>query len=269
MIPKIIHYCWFGKSAMPKSQRDCIKRWKKLMPDYEFMLWDEKTFDVDFCAFSSAAYKKGKYAYVADVARLYALRKFGGIYLDTDVDVFARYDDFLKYDFFTGIEMYPEFYSDNIAEKYLNEDFSPIDPNKDVPKCEILTSTIGAAPGCKVISEVLDYFIKISLTQEMIDNFRDFYNYDRMFARYLVKYGFKYVDKTQCLEDNMIVMGTGTFGYMWSVTPKYTVSFHHNSMTWNSDAWDKHTKKEYFFDRLGLLPLYKTFKRLKKTIRSK
>lgn len=239
------------------------------MPDYEFMLWNEKSFDINFCEFTSAAYQKGKFAYVADVARLYALKKYGGIYLDTDVDVFVRYDDFLKYDFFTGIELYPDFYSDNIAEKYLNDDFTPIDPNRDVPKCEILTSTIACSAGCKVVSEVLDYFTQLSLTREMIDDFRAFYNYDRMFARYLTRYGFKYVDQTQILENNMIVFGTGTFGYKWSANPEYTVSFHHNAMTWNYEAWDKHSKKEYLFDRFGLLKLYKTFKKCKNKIRGK
>ena len=104
------------------------------------------------------------------------------------------------------------------------------------------------------------------MTQEMIDNFRDFYNYDRMFARYLTKYGFKYVDRTQILVENMIVFGTGTFGYKWSANPEYTVSFHHNAMTWDMDSWDNHTKKEYMFDRLGLLRLYKVFKRFKNQI---
>lgn len=266
MIPKIIHYCWFGKGMMPKSQRDCIKRWKKLMPDYKFMLWNESTFDINFCNFTKSAYEKGKYAYVSDVARLLALKTFGGIYLDTDVDVFIRYDDFLKYDFFTGIELYPEYYSDCIAEKYLNDDFSPINPNEDVPKCEILTSTLACSPGCQVINEVLDYFINLSLTQDMIDDFRSFYSYDRMFARYLTRYGFKYVDRTQILDNNMVVFGTGTFGYMWSVNPEYTVSYHHNAATWESERWSKTRKKEVFFDKLGMLGMYKGFKKIKNFI---
>jgi hypothetical protein len=104
MIPKIIHYCWFGKGLMPQSQKKCIEGWKKLMPDYQFMLWDESTFNVNICDFTVAAYKKKKYAYVADVARLYALSEYGGIYLDTDVEVFKSFDDLLGCHAFVGFE---------------------------------------------------------------------------------------------------------------------------------------------------------------------
>lgn len=263
MIPKIIHYCWFGKGLMPHSQKRCIEGWKKLMPDYRFMKWDENTFNLNFCSFTSIAYEKGKYAYVSDVARLFALMKYGGIYLDTDVDVYARFDEFLKYDFFTGIELYPEFYSENIAAKYLTSDFSPIDADIDVPKCEILTSTIGSVPGCKIVCEILDYFKNITLSPKIAENFRSFYNYDRMFARYLSKYGFKYVDKTQHLDNNIIVFGTGTFGYPWGVTDNYTVSYHHNTMTWDNENWSSHQKKEFYLDKIGLLKPYKLFKKIK------
>ena len=269
MIPKIIHYCWFGKGLMPQSQKKCIEGWKKLMPDYQFMLWDESTFNVNICDFTVAAYKKKKYAYVADVARLYALSEYGGIYLDTDVEVFKRFDDFLKYDFFTGIEIYEDFYTDHIAERYLYSVGSPRDPAKDVPKCEILTSTIASCPHCMVINDLKDYYLNVRVTQDLIEDFRKYINYDRLFARYLAHYGFKYVDATQYLDNNMVVFGTGTFGYMWSPNSNYTVSFHHNAMTWDAEAWSKAQRKRVKLDKLGLLPLYERFKRIKNSLRKK
>ena len=263
MIPKIIHYCWFGKGPMPKSQRQCIRAWKKLMPDYQFMRWDENSFEVNICEFTTAAYQKKKYAYVADVARLFALSEFGGIYLDTDVDVFKRFDDFLKYDFFTGIEVYEDFYTDHIADKYLNPDGTAIDSSKDVPKFEVLTSTIGSSKGCGVIEKLKAFYLGIQVTPDMVKDFRKYVNYDRLVARFLTEYGFKYRDETQLLENNMIVFGTGTFGYMWCPKPEFEVTFHHNAMTWESENWTKHKRKEVFFDKYGLLGAYKLYKRVK------
>ena len=267
MIPKIIHYCWFGKGLMPKSQIKCIQTWKTLMPDYRIMLWNEDSFDINKCEFTAAAYKKKKYAYVADVARLYALYEYGGIYLDTDVEVFKRFDDFLVYDFFTGIEIYEDFYTDHIADEYLNPDGTAKDPAKDVPKCEILTSTIGSCAGCEVIDKLKEFYLDLKVTPEMIEDFRKYVNYDRLFARFLAKYGLKYRDETQMIQNNMIVFGTGTFGYMWSPNPKYDVTFHHNAMSWEDEKWSKAHRKKVMLDKLGLLPIYKKFKRLKNRIK--
>lgn len=236
------------------------------MPDYQIMRWDEKSFDVNVCEFTAAAYQKKKYAYVADVARLFALSEHGGIYLDTDVEVFKRFDDFLMYDFFTGIEIYEDFYTDNIADKYLNSDGTAIDSSKDVPKCEVLTSTIGSCRGGELIERLKAFYLSIQVSPDMLQNFRKYVNYDRLVARFLTRYGFKYKDETQLLKNNMIVFGTGIFGYMWCPNPNYEVSFHHNAMTWESESWTSHKKKEVFFDKLGLLGAYKLFKKIKNHI---
>lgn len=86
-IPKYIHYCWFGKGKIPKSNRQYISKWKKVFNDYEIVLWNEDNFPFAEFPYAKQAYDAGKYAFVSDVARIYALNKFGGIYLDTDVEV--------------------------------------------------------------------------------------------------------------------------------------------------------------------------------------
>lgn len=104
MIPKIIHYCWFGGSSLPKLEQRCMESWHRFLPDYKIMRWDESTFDVNSTSFTSEAYRARKYAFVADFVRLHALKKYGGIYLDTDVEIVRSLDDLLQYEAFGGFE---------------------------------------------------------------------------------------------------------------------------------------------------------------------
>ena len=98
MIPKVIHYCWFGRNPKPELVQNCIASWKKYCPDYEIVEWNEDNFDVNYCKFTEEAYKAKKWAFVSDVARLVAVYENGGIYLDTDVELKQSLDSLLQYD---------------------------------------------------------------------------------------------------------------------------------------------------------------------------
>lgn len=104
MIPKLIHYCWFGRGDMPESAKKCVFSWHRFMPDYEYKLWNEDNFDVTAVPYTKEAYEAKKYAFVSDYVRLWALKNEGGIYLDTDVEVFKPFDDLLGRDAFAGFE---------------------------------------------------------------------------------------------------------------------------------------------------------------------
>lgn len=104
MIPKKIHYCWFGKGKKPDSFYVFFDKWKKCLPSYEIKEWNESNFDIKICKYVEDAYSQKKYAFVADYARIYALYKEGGIYFDTDVEVIRSFDGLLYNDFFMGYE---------------------------------------------------------------------------------------------------------------------------------------------------------------------
>jgi len=104
MIPKIIHYCWFGGGQKPESVERNISQWKQILFDYVFVEWNENNFDVNYNRYVQEAYKNKKYAFVSDVCRLYALKQQGGVYLDTDVEVLKRFDSFLMQHSFIGEE---------------------------------------------------------------------------------------------------------------------------------------------------------------------
>ena len=104
MIPKTIHYCWFGRGEMPALAKKCIESWKRFLPEYELRLWNEDSFDVNSHPFVKEAYEARKYAFVTDYVRLWAMDKEGGIYMDTDVEVLKPLDKFLHLPAFSGFE---------------------------------------------------------------------------------------------------------------------------------------------------------------------
>lgn len=106
MIPKIIHYCWIGGSPLPPLAEQCIASWKKYMPDWQYMRWDESNFDIASAPlYVKQAYEARKFAFVSDYVRLWALKRYGGLYMDVDFEVFRPFDDLMdKYLAFAGYE---------------------------------------------------------------------------------------------------------------------------------------------------------------------
>lgn len=95
MIPKIIHYCWFGKSEKNNKIKKYIKKWEHLMSDYQIIEWNENNFDINSNKYVSEAYSMKKYAFVSDYVRLKALYEYGGIYFDTDIEILKKFDEIL------------------------------------------------------------------------------------------------------------------------------------------------------------------------------
>ena len=130
MIPKTIHYCWFSGDQYPDLVKRCLRSWKQVMPDYKLRLWGGNSFDYDSVPFVKEAMAAKKYAFAADYIRFYALYYYGGIYLDSDVEVLKSFDDLLDLPYFMG------------AEK------------AQTPEAAIM----GAEKGCDWIKACLDYY---------------------------------------------------------------------------------------------------------------
>jgi len=94
--PKIIHYCWFGPKKLPKIEQECIQSWKRYLPDYELKLWNETSFDLSHSVFATQAYEAKLYAYVSDYVRTEVLYKFGGTYLDTDMEILPGFKELIE-----------------------------------------------------------------------------------------------------------------------------------------------------------------------------
>lgn len=110
MIPKTIHYCWFGKNPLPDKAKKCIASWKKYCPDYEIIEWNEDNYDVYQNAYTTFVYENRKFAFLSDYARLQIILREGGLYFDVDVEVVRPLDELLEHKAFFGFE----------TEKYVN-----------------------------------------------------------------------------------------------------------------------------------------------------
>lgn len=104
MIPKVIHYCWFGGKPLPKIARKCIQSWKRFCPDYEIVEWNEKNYDIHKNSYMEEAYLQKKWGFVPDFARLDIIYQNGGIYLDTDVELIRPLDELLYHRAYMGFE---------------------------------------------------------------------------------------------------------------------------------------------------------------------
>ena len=149
MIPKIIHYCWFGRGEMPELAKKCIDSWHKFMPDYEYRLWNEDNFDINSTLYTKEAYEARKYAFVSDYVRLKALSEIGGLYMDVDFEVLKSFDDLMSYDAFAGYE--------------------------GSKKCPVMMGVIASKPNGMWVNEMLDayqnrHFVKEDGTLDMTTN---------------------------------------------------------------------------------------------------
>ena len=104
MIPKVIHYCWFGGNPLPPLAVKCIASWRKYLPDYEIREWNESNFDVNIVPYTREAYGAKKYAFVSDYPRFWVRYRYGGLYFDTDVEVLRPLDDIVARGPFMGCE---------------------------------------------------------------------------------------------------------------------------------------------------------------------
>ena len=104
MIPRIIHYCWFGGKEKPADAKRCIDSWKKKCPNYEIIEWNEDNFNINKYPYAKFCYENKKWAFLSDFARLVVVSEYGGLYFDTDVEIVKSFDDLLKYDAFYGFE---------------------------------------------------------------------------------------------------------------------------------------------------------------------
>lgn len=225
MIPKVIHYCWFGGNTKPASVLKCIESWKKYCPDYEIREWNEENFPVGDNLYCKQAYEAKKWAFATDYARLVIVYNNGGIYLDTDVEVIKPLDDLLNHKFFIGRQ---QGFQVNTG------------------------SGFGAEKGHPVLKRMIDDYEGIPFISK--DGEMDLLTCPKRNSQWLFENGMRNDDSFQEIH-GVTIYPTEYFSPfdVWSgrmnVTDK-TYSIHHCDATWNPDENKKSRKLRFLKYRL-------------------
>lgn len=207
MIPKKIHYCWFGHNPLPETAKKCIESWKKYFPDYEIIEWNESNFNINYNKYTEEAYKNKKYAYVADVARLYIIYNNGGIYFDVDVEVIKSYDKILNNAAFFGLE----------KEKYLNTGLG-----------------FGAQKKCKIVKDLLDDYKNRNFT--MPDGKLNLTPCPAINSKIFLKDGFTLNNKIQVIND-IAIYPIEYFNPLDDTIGKLNITKNTHSIHWYAKSW--------------------------------
>ena len=233
MIPKIIHYCWFGDNPLSELNVKCIESWRKYLPDYEIKEWNENNFDVNIIPYTKEAYQKKQYAFVSDYARFWIIYHYGGVYFDVDVEIIKPLDDIIAQGAFMGCEHW--------------------NPTKGVAT----GLGFGAGPHLELFSEILLNYSTIPFNSRFGHHTKTVVEYT---TEILCRYGLK--EKYAIQEIAGITIYPQEYFcplYEGSKITENTVSIHHFDGSW-LDSYGKAKKKLKRIIPTKLLLLYFHFR---------
>lgn len=207
MIPKKIHCCWLGGGNYPPKIQCCIESWRRVLPDYEIIVWNEERFDVRSVPWVRKALKHKKYAFAADYIRHYALYTEGGIYLDTDIEVRKPFDELLTASrLFTVIEVNEEVLAQNIADGLLDEagNLHTRRPRVNLG-LGIQSAAFGSEPGHPYLRQCLDWYEGHRFRDNDGQSYYGNVIAPDIMAFHAIPYGFRYRDEAQQLAEGIHV----------------------------------------------------------------
>lgn len=217
MIPKVIHYCWFGGGEKPDYALKCIESWKKHCPDYEIKEWNETNYDVTKNKYMREAYEEKRWGFVPDYARIDIVYQYGGIYLDTDVELLKNFDSVIDNESFFGFERSGEAYQINLG------------------------SGFGSAKGNDFLKQIRDYYENCSFRN--IDGSLNLTPSPIINSQTFVESGYVLNNKLQTKDGNTIYPYDYFAPLSWinlkGKTTKNTISIHHYNTSWLSDEEKK------------------------------
>lgn len=211
MIPKVIHYCWFGNAPLPREVSKCIESWKRICPEYEIIQWNESNFDIASHPFMKVAYDCKAWAFVSDYARIKVIYDHGGIYLDTDVELLRSFDPYLKYDSFFAVQQVGCYCATGLG--------------------------FGAQKGNDILEMMLSEYDDIEFDNDHRFDFRCPY----LNTKAMLKKGFEQKNELQIVDNNILLpskyMDPVSPGGQESLLCDDTISIHHYAAMWMPEKY--------------------------------
>lgn len=208
MIPKKIHYCWFGGTPKPELALKCISSWKQYCPDYEIIEWNENNFDINMNAYTKMCYEQKKYAFLSDYIRLVVLYKYGGLYFDTDVEAIKPFDKLLNCEAFIGFE----------TNTFVNTG-----------------QGFGAEPKSSIVKQMMDEY------KCVIDGVHGIIGCPNLNTATLKKYGFSMTGEYQTI-NNVVLYPSDYFNPFDDTTGKLHKTNNTYSIHWYGKSWMSKTR---------------------------
>lgn len=242
MIPKIIHYVWLSGDPIPLKLQECIDSWKNIMPDYKIKCWTKDNFDINKLDFVRQACQVKKWAFACDYIRMYAIHTEGGIYLDSDVLVKKSFDKFLENDFFTSVEFHPNIYNNSNSQANLDSNNLPKNKDSLISGIGIQAAVLGGIKGNIFAKKCMNYYEDNSF---FLDDgtYNDKVIAPTIFAKIAEDFGFKYVNETQNLEGNFLVLSSDIFASTRELEKETSYAIHCCAGSWrpteNSTVFSK------------------------------
>ena len=229
MIPKQIHYCWFGRKPLSVLALKCIDSWKKFLPEYDIIEWNEDNFDINMIPYTKEAYEMKKYAFVSDYARFWILYNYGGLYFDTDVEIISNIDDIIARGPFMGRE----------AGSFFNSDKELIAPGLG----------LGVSPGHFLYAEILEKYASTNFIVNGVLNETTVVKYT---SDILKKYVSEYIsDDIDCIE-GVYIYSPEYFCPIDYHTGKKNITLNTRTIHYYSASW-KTTREKFKHQIIKLL----------------
>ena len=249
MIPKIIHYTWFSRDLYPAIVERCIQSWKKYLPDYQFVLWDAEKIKEISSDWLEECLRERKYAFAADLVRLYAVYTYGGIYLDTDFEVFQPFDDLLDSRCFIGRESVPYVLLERQVNIFLTSHcFGAEARHPFIKRCMDYYDGrhfIGCKDTALPAHLRLDMLMMPYIQSEIAKTF----GYDASFR----------ADNRQELDEGIVVFPSRYFGQMNDQHKCHAYGCHHAAGSWREHQWQDTTRYTLWYKISWRLKAIRTF----------
>lgn len=255
-IPRIIHYTWFSGDELPEDVQKCMATWKKILPDFEIKKWDMQMARSLNIAYVDEALDARKWAFASDVVRAYAVWKYGGVYMDTDIKVVKRFDELLNLPMVFFIENNKVEFAKNDQQSHIDKEGRCLNPNDYIRGMQIQAAMFMGEKNNDVLKAIIDFYRKLHFLKddgqpdiEIISPY--------IYAKVLERFGFRYMDKKQLLGDINIFNSDYVSVSEYECKPD-TISIHLAAHGWNKrGVWQSMKYK------IRLSPLYKVIKPLR------